>query len=155
MLFEKQGGGRAFRIECPACGERFAHSGPPAMQPFSAAPSPSPTSPAVPPRFFCGLPLTLCASQEPSPLSSLVLLVVTRFEPSAICPFVPAPSCAVTPPILFVPVGLLSRMFPNRLMTRSLRLLDLTSPHVTAPACAQHEVPEAHCLGFPWFPLVI
>jgi hypothetical protein len=31
--------------------------------------------------------------------------------------------------------------------------LYLTSPHVTALACALLEVAGAHCLGFPLFPL--
>jgi hypothetical protein len=34
-------------------------------------------------------------------------------------------------------------------------LLDPTSLPVTALACVQSEVPEAHCLGFPLFPLKI
>jgi hypothetical protein len=41
------------------------------MPPSSAAPSPSPTLLAVPPRFSCGLLPTWCASQEPRPLSLL------------------------------------------------------------------------------------
>jgi hypothetical protein len=52
-------------------------------------------------------------------------------------------------------VGLLSRMIQNRLTTLSLKSQYLTSPHVTALACAQHEAPEAPQLGFPLFPLSI
>src|SRR5260370_31132746 len=41
-------------------------------------------------------------------------------------------------------------MFPNRLTTRSLKLLDPTSPHAPAPACAPLEAPgfnnENHCI---------
>jgi hypothetical protein len=80
-------------------------------------------------------------------------LVVIRSEPSPILPVVPVPSCAVKPSILFGSVGLLSRMIQNRLTTQSLKSQYLTSPDVTAPACAQHEAAEAQCLGSPLFPL--
>ena len=67
-------------------------------------------------------------------------------------PVAPVPSCAVKLPILLGSVDLISQVFPNRLVTRSLRLLDLTSLPATALACAPHEVPEAHWLGFPLSP---
>jgi hypothetical protein len=74
---------------------------------------------------------------------------------SPIVPFAPAPSCAVKLPILFALVGLPALMFPHHLTTQSLKSLGLCSLPVTAPAYAQHEAAEAHCLGFPLFPLGI
>jgi hypothetical protein len=125
-------------------------------QPSFAPPLTSPTSPAETPRSSYGLLLTLCASQEQSPLFSLSPLpAAVLSEPSPISLFAPAPSCGVTPLILFGPVGLPAGMLTTRLMTRSLRLLGLCSLHVPAPACAQREAAEAHCLGFPLFPLGI
>jgi hypothetical protein len=115
-----------------------------------------PTALSEMPQSSCGLLLTSCASKEPSPLSSLSQpLAAIRFLPSPILPFAPAPFCAVKPAILFGSVGLLSRMIQNRSMTQSLKLQYLTSPHVTARACVQHEAAEAPRIIFPLFPLKI
>src|SRR5271170_3430322 len=96
------------------------------------------------PQSSCGLPLTWCASQEPGPLFSLQKLTAIHSEPVPISPVAPVPFCGVKPAILFGSVGLPAELFPSRLMTRSLRLLDPTSPHVTALACAQHVTAGAH-----------
>ena len=104
------------------------------------------------PRFSCGLLPTWCASQEPRPLSSLILSAVMSREPLPISPFVPTPSCAVMRQILLASVGLPDGLLPSRLTTRSRKSLDLTSRPVTAFACAQHEALGAHCLGFPLIP---
>jgi hypothetical protein len=125
------------------------------MQPSSVELLFSPTLPVEMLRSSYGLPLTLSASQESKPLFSLSPLVVILYEPLPILPFAPAPSCAVKPAILFGSVGLPAGRFPNRIMTRLLKSLDLCFPHVPAPACAQHEAPEAHWIGFPLFPLKI
>ena len=94
------------------------------------------------PQSFCGRMVTWCASQqERSVVFSLFPLAAIFHAHLAFCA---APSCAVTPRILFGSVDLLSRMFPNRLTTQSLKLLGLYSRPVTAPACAQREAPEAH-----------
>src|SRR5580692_8760180 len=99
------------------------------MQPSSAEPLPSPTEPFGTRRFFCGLPLTCCASQEPDQRSSLPLLAAIHSEPLPILRVVPVPSCAVKPAMLLGSVGLPDELFPSRLMTRSLQLPDPTSPH--------------------------
>lgn len=116
----------------------------------SVLPSPSPTSPAVPPRSSCGLKLTLCAWQVPSQLFSLpLLLAAIPSEPLPISPFVPAPFSGEKLPKLFASVGLLSGMIPYRLTTRSPKLLDLTSPRATALLAAPHEAAEARSLDLP------
>jgi hypothetical protein len=134
----------------PGVGSRRA---PLTMQPSFAGPSPSPIVRAETPRSSCGMLLTSCASEEPGPLSSLVILAAIFHGLLPISPFVPAPFCAVKPPILFGSVDFPAGLFPNRLMTRSLKSFGPTSPPVTAFACALLEAAEAHCLESPWFPL--
>jgi hypothetical protein len=118
----------------------------------SFLPSASPTLPAVRLRSSCELLLTWCASPESKPLFSLSpLLAAIHSDPLPILPVAPAPSCAVKLPILLASVGF-SRMFPTHSATQSLKSQYLASLHVTALACARHEAPEAHYLGFPLFP---
>ena len=83
------------------------------MQVSSAEILYSPTVLFETPRSSCGLLLTWCVSREPKPLFSLSPLVVILYEPLPVLPFVPAPFCAVKPPILFGPVGLVSRTVPE------------------------------------------
>src|SRR5580693_3308355 len=125
------------------------------MQPSSAEPLPSPTEPFGTRRFFCGLPLTCCASQEPDQRSSVPLSGAIHSEPLPILRVARVPSCAVKPAILLGLVGLPARLLLYRLTTRSLRLLDLCFLRVLVPACARSEVPGARYLGFPLFPLRI
>jgi hypothetical protein len=121
----------------------------PFTQPSSVELLFSPTSPFERLRSSCGLLLTWCASQEPSPLFSLSPLAVILCEPLPISHVAPAPSCAVRPPILLGSVGLHAGVAPNRLTTRSPKSLGLCSLHVPALACAPYEAAGAHWIGFP------
>ena len=103
--------------------------------PYYAPPAPSP------PHLFCGpLPTWFASQQEKRVVFSLFPLAAIFHAHLAFCA---APSCAVTPRILFGSVDLLSRMFPNRLTTQSLKSLGLSALHVTVHACAPHGFPEA------------
>src|ERR1035438_456519 len=112
-----------------------------ATPPSSAAPSASPTVPAVPPRFaFC---LLLIWFASVSPLDPLSL-------PSVLA--APAPFCAVKLPKRFGSVGLTCGVLPYGSKTRSRRLLGLTSLPVTASGRAPREAAEAQSLDLPWMP---
>src|ERR1039458_9943678 len=111
-------------------------------QPISSSPpSPSPSVPAVQPRFFFCLLLILCACVSARDLSPLPIVLAA-----------PAPFCAVKLPKRFGSVGLTCGILPYRSKTRSRKLLGLTSLPVTASGCAPREAAEAQSLDLPWMP---
>jgi len=119
------------------------------MQPSSSPPESSPTALFETLRSFYVMLLTWCVSQEPT---QLPLVASIHSEPSPISPFVPAPFSAAKLPILFGSGGLLGEILLNRLKTQSPKLLDPTSLHVPALACALLEAPEAHWLDLTLLP---
>src|ERR1039458_9583437 len=111
-------------------------------QPISSSPpSPSPSVPAVQPRFFFCLLLILCACVSARDLSPLPIVLAA-----------PAPFCAVKLPKRFGSVGLTCGILPYRSKTRSRKLLGLTSLPVTASGCAPREAAEAQSLDLPLMP---
>src|ERR1035437_11149777 len=87
------------------------------------------------------------------PPRSTLFPYTTLFR-SPISPFVPAPFSAAKLPILFGSGGLLGEILLNRLKTQSRKLLDPTSLHVPALACALLEAPEAHWLDLTLLPQI-
>src|ERR1019366_7726048 len=104
-------------------------------QSSSAAPSPSPTSLFVPPRFSVFLLLKSSALVSPLAPSPLPIALAA-----------PAPFCDVKLPTRFGSVGLTCGILSYRSKTRSRKLLGLTSLPLTASGCAPREAPEAHSL---------
>jgi hypothetical protein len=102
-------------------------------QSSSAAPSPSPTSLFVPPRFSVFLLLKSSALVSPLAPSPLPIALAA-----------PAPFCDVKLPTRFGSVGLTCGILSYRSKTRSRKLLGLTSLPLTASGCAPREAAEAH-----------
>jgi hypothetical protein len=123
------------------------------LAPYFMSPSCSPlvSSPSVPferRRSSCGqMPTSYDLFRESNP--SLPLQAVLLYQPSPISPFELAPFSAVKLPIQFASVGLFGEMIRNRVVTRSLKSLGLTSLRATGLLAAPHEAVEAHFLDLP------
>src|SRR5208337_2277971 len=106
--------------------------------PSSAAPAPSPTSPAERLRSSSCLPLILCACP-----ASVQLGPHCAFSLLPTVPVAPAPCADAQPPTRFGSVGLPCGRHRNRLRIRLLKLLGLTFLPLTAPGCAPREAAGA------------